>query len=367
MIRIRQFQPILAVLTLTCLWGCLSQIDLPAPPSDAENIAITATLRQDIPSVLDVRVVRIDNFSGFSAPIPIDNAIIFLRDAQGNEAFVPLRFSGQYQRVLQDTDTDITIEAGRSYQLVVSLGNGKVYTSEFEQLNSVPQASAIRFGVETREAINETGNIVDQNFVRFFIDTPLRTNGSDRKAVLKWDMEGVYKIVESVPENVQIPNQKTCYVFQDLQLERPVVFNGNESGKEVLERQFIIEERVDSRFAQGFYLVVRQQAITEGAFDYWESIRKVVDRSGNFFDEPPGKIRGNFSNLDNPDEDVFGYFSATQEDTIRLYIPPSSLDLTIFPECPSIIPQGQDPPRAFCLDCLLLRNSTTQKPEFWIE
>lgn len=367
MIWIKKLQPLLASVLLVSLWGCLSQIDLPAPPSDAENIAITATLRKDVPSVLDVRVVTVDNFSGFSAPIPIDNANIFLKDDLGNASFVPLRFSGQYRRVLEGGEGEVVVEAGRSYQLEVNLGNGRVYTSEFEQLSAVPKATGISYAVETREAISETGSIIDQDFVRFFIDTPLRLNGSSSKAVLKWDMEGVHKIVESVPENVQVPNQKTCYIFEDLQLERPVVFNGNESAKDVLERQFIIEERVDSRFAQGFYLVVRQQAITEGAFDYWESIRKVVDRSGNFFDEPPGKIRGNFSNLENPDEDVFGYFSAVQEDTIRLYIPPSALDLTIFPECPATIPAGQEPPRAFCFDCLLLRNSTIQKPDFWIE
>ncbi|MBX2877901.1 MAG: DUF4249 domain-containing protein [Saprospiraceae bacterium] len=367
MIHPKRLQPVLALLLLSSLWGCLSQIDLPAPPSDAENIAITATLRKDAPSVLDVRVVEVDNFSGFSAPVPIDNAIIFLKDDLGNEAFVPLRFSGQYQRILGDAETDMVIEAGRSYQLVVNLGVGRVYTSEFETLNTVPEASALDYALETREAINELGNIVDQNFVRFFIDTPLKSNGTTDKAVLKWDMEGVYKIVESVPANVQVPNQRTCYVFEDLQLEKPVVFNGNESGKDILEGQFIIEERADSRFAQGFYLVVRQQSITEGAYDYWESIRKVVDRSGNFFDEPPGKIRGNFSNLDNPSEDVFGYFSALQEDTIRLYVPPSALGIAIFPECPSTIPEGQEPPRAFCFDCLLLRNSTTQRPDFWIE
>ncbi|NRB51459.1 MAG: DUF4249 family protein [Saprospiraceae bacterium] len=367
MIRIQQLPPILAVLLLVTLWGCLSQIDLPAPPSDAENIAITATLRKDEPSVLDVRVVQVDNFGGFSAPIPLDNATVFLKDDLGNEAFVPLRFSGQYQRIIQDTDSDITIEAGRSYRLEVSLSDNRVYTSQLEQLNEVPKASAITYDVETREAINETGSIVDQNFVRFYIDTPLKTSSQDQKAILKWDIEGVHKIVESVPANVQVPNQRTCYVFENLQLERPVVFNGNESGKDILERQFIIEERADSRFAQGFYLVVRQQSITEGAFDYWENIRKVVDRSGNFFDEPPGKIRGNFSNLEDPSEDVFGYFSAVQEDTIRLYIPPSALGLTIFPTCPSVIPEGQEPPRAFCFDCQLLRNSTTQRPDFWIE
>lgn len=365
MIHARRLHILIAFVLLGSLWGCLKQIDLPAPPSEADNIAITATLRQGDPSVLDVNVVEVDNFSGFSAPIPVNNATVLLRDDLGNEDLVPLRFEGRYRRTFGESQDKVSIATTRSYQLVVSTAEGQMYTSTFEPLREVPKASGLSYEVETREAISESGSIVDQNFIRFFINTPLKTDGNNQKAILKWDVEGVYRFLESVPENVQIPNPKTCYVFQDLQLERPLVFNGNESGKDVLEKQFVIEEQIDHRFTKGYYLVVRQQSISQGAFEYWESIRKVVDRSGNFFDEPPGKIRGNFSNPDDPSEDVFGYFSAVQEDTVRVYIGPSDIELTVFPLCPPVIPQGQDPPRAICFDCLLITNSTTQKPDFW--
>jgi len=135
----------------------------------------------------------------------------------------------------------------------------------------------------------------------------------------------------------------------------------------VLEKQFIIEEELNHRFARGYYLTVRQQSISEEAFEYWESIRKVVDISGNFFEAPPGKIRGNFSNTADPEEDVFGYFSAIQEDTIRLFVSPADINEVILPLCPGSVAVGQEPPRFICFECLLLPNSSSQKPDYWIQ
>lgn len=366
MIHSRYYRLGLVLVLVLSLWGCLKEIDLPAPPSDAKNVAITATLQQGAPSVLEVNVVEVDNFSGFSAPIPINNASITLRDDLGNEVDVPILFEGRYRLVFDGGSSLLDIAVGRSYQLEVNTGEGKKYTSAFEPLMTVPKASNLSYEIETRDAINESGNsIVPQNFIRFFLDTPLQTDDTNQRAILKWDVEGVYRFIESVPADAPIPQAKTCYVFQDLRIESPLVFNGEEGGKDFLEKQFIIEERLNHRFTKGFYLVVRQQSISQGAFEYWENIRKVVDRSGNFFDEPPGKIRGNFSNLSDPDEDVFGYFSAVQEDTVRLYVNPTDIELTVFPLCPGVIPEGQEPPRAVCFECLLIPNSTTQKPDFW--
>lgn len=366
MIQIKQIRIAAAVLLLAGLWGCLSQIDLPAPATDADNLAITATLRLGTPSTIAVDVTQVNNFSGFNAGLPVSDVTVELRDESGNQVFIPPLFSGRFESVL-DGSNGISIESGKSYQLIVTTARGAIYTSSLERLTAVPDPSDLSFEIETRAAINESGNIVDEDFIRFFIDTPLEIAGTSEKAVLKWDVEGVYKFVESVPENVQVPNQRTCYVSQDLQLERPLVFNGKESGKDFLEKQFLIEEPLDHRFKQGFYLIVHQQSITERAYEYWENIRKVVDISGNFFDEPPGKIRGNFTNIDDPSEDVFGYFSAIQEKIIRFYVAPSAIGRNIFPICPSVIASGTEPPHIFCLDCARLSNSTIIRPDYWVE
>lgn len=356
----------LGTLLLMGLGSCLSEIDLAAPPSTANNLAITATLLKSSPSTLHVTVSQVDNFSGFSTPIPVNDAQVFLLNEQGEGISVPLQFEGIYRLTIPDNGS-MAIEEGQSYQLQINTIEGKTYTSSFEKLNAVPTASGLTYELETREDINEFEDIVDQTFIRFFINTPLTADSGGDKAVLKWDMTGTYRFVESLDERENIPSQKSCYVSEILQRERPVVFNGNESPRSVLEKQFIIEEELNHRFARGYYLTVRQQSISEEAFEYWESIRKVVDISGNFFEAPPGKIRGNFSNTADPEEDVFGYFSAIQEDTIRLFVSPADIDQIILPLCPGSVAVGQEPPRFICFECLLLPNSSSQKPDYWIQ
>lgn len=357
----------LGSLVLIGLGSCLTEIELAAPPTAANNLAITATLLKSSPSVIDVNVSQVDNFSGFSAPIPVNDAQVFLVDEQGGGVSVPLQFEGIYRLVIPENGGGISIEEGRSYQLQVNTVEGKTYTSTFETLQPVPKASGLSYELETRESINENGSIVDQTFIRFFIDTPLTTDNSDRKAVLKWDITGTYRFVESLDEGQNIPSQKSCYVSEVLQRERPVVFNGNESPRPVLEKQFIIEEELNFRFVSGYYLTVRQQSISDEAFEYWESIRKVVDISGNFFEAPPGKIQSNFSNTADSEEDVFGYFSAIQEDTIRLHVSLRDIDQVILPICPGSVAAGQEPPRFICFECLLIPNSSSQKPDYWIQ
>lgn len=357
----------LGSLILIGLGSCLTEIDLAAPPTVANNLAITATLLKSSPSVLDVNVSQVDNFSGFSAPIPVNDAQVFLINEQGEGVSVPLQFEGIYRLTIPDNGAGIYIEEGQSYQLQINTVEGKTYTSSFEKLNPVPKASGLSYELETREDINDNDDIVDQTFIRFFINTPLNADNSTEKAVLKWDMTGTYRFVESLDEGQNIPSQKSCYVSEILQRERPVVFNGNESPRPVLEKQFIIEEKLNHRFVTGYYLTVRQQSISADAFEYWESIRKVVDISGNFFEAPPGKIRGNFSNSADSEEDVFGYFSAIQEDTIRLFVSPRDIDQVILPLCPGVVAAGQEPPRFICFECLLIPNSSSQKPDYWIQ
>ncbi len=357
----------LGTLLLLGLGSCLSEIDLAAPPTTANNLAITATLLKSSPSTLNVTVNQVDNFSGFSTPIPVNDAQVFLLNEQGEGISVPLQFEGIYRLSIPANSSSISIEEGQSYQLQINTVEGKTYTSSFEKLNPVPKASGLSYELETREDINDNEDIVDQTFIRFFINTPLTAESGDNKAVLKWDMTGTYRFVESLDEGQNIPTQKSCYVSEILQRERPVVFNGNASPRPVLEKQFIIEEKLNYRFVTGYYLTVRQQSISEEAFEYWESIRKVVDISGNFFEAPPGKIRGNFSNSADAEEDVFGYFSAIQEDTIRLFVSPRDIDQVILPLCPGVVPAGQEPPRFICFECLLISNSSSQKPDYWIQ
>ncbi|MEZ5045119.1 MAG: DUF4249 family protein [Saprospiraceae bacterium] len=367
MIYLKKIKAYAISMVLLLYSSCLSEIQLEAPKIDIQSLAITASLFHGAPSIVSVNLSRVANFIEFDFPSPENDAIVLLVDENGRRQYIPNVANGYYELKIVEAIQEFPIAIGKSYQIQVITGEGKTYASTFEPLQAVPKPSGISLATEKKQVINESGNIVDQQFIRFFIDTPITKPDNSGKAILKWDIEGTYKFVESTPDGPSIPNVRTCYIKEILQRERPVIFNGKESSKAVLSQHFIIEEPLDHRFSRGFYLTVFQQSISEGAVKYWDQIRKVVDLNGNFFESPPGKIRGNFQNIDDSQEDVFGYFYAAQQDTIRVFVPQSVIGETIFPLCPGTIQAGQEPPFSTCYNCLSIPNSSTQKPYYWIE
>jgi len=47
-------------------------------------------------------------------------------------------------------------------------------------------------------------------------------------------------------------------------------------------------------YAEGYYLSVYQQAISEQAYEYWRQINLLTNRDGSIFEQPSGKIITNF-------------------------------------------------------------------------
>ena len=77
--------------------------------------------------------------------------------------------------------------------------------------------------------------------------------------------------------------------------------------------------------------------------------KQVVERVGNQFEPPVGRIITNFKNInDENDRNVFGYFTAFYEDTLRLCVTPEEVGSPskLCPPC-----RGCFAP-SICIDCL---------------
>lgn len=352
------------LLCLGLLGGCLEEIKLEVPEVESTSLAIRGRLVNSEPPVISVRIVQLSNFNASSIPQPVGGASVVLIDQFNRGVDIPEREEGLHELVLTPASTDLTLAEGGTYTLSVSTPEGRNYLSEPEVLHGVPEPLDIRQSTVSRDVLDQLGNIERQDFVRFFLTTPVRPGAGERPVYFKWDFIGTYKFLESVLPTTGTETAKTCYIFELLNQESPVVFNGSESREEIIQDLFILEEPFDHRFANGFYLTVAQQSLSEGAYHYWEQIGDVLKSSGNFFETPPGKVKGNFRNVDDPAEEVFGYFYATEEKIIRYFVdlgpsPPEAL-------CP-LSAASSETIDTTCTDCLLRAGSTLMKPDFWEE
>ena len=150
----------------------------------------------------------------------------------------------------------------------------------------------------------------------------------------------------------------------------------------------------DARIDIGYSILVRQYALTEDAYNYWQTIQKMAQNVGTLFDIQPTQLVGNIRCLSNPGQPVIGYISASSVQQQRLLIwessmhnwqhnsPAFSCDTTSVPYNQADFPAYNFPDEnnygpyyfngptilvlapVFCLDCTRFGGSNI-KPPFW--
>ncbi|MEZ4989549.1 MAG: DUF4249 family protein [Saprospiraceae bacterium] len=345
-------------------YGCLSEIFLEVPPGNSEALAIRGWVKDaEMPEVA-ARITKVSDFKVSDTPVPVNNATVSLWDGKGNVLDIPFEEDGLYRLLIPGNDRPLQILPGSAYHLVVKLPDGRQYESATETLWPVPEPRNMEYQIIKRIVKNEVGNLEMGEFLQFLINTPLLYTADGRRSFLKWDFQGVYRFTET-NLTVPYPNTRTCYFSEALNLEQVSVYDGNANSSDQLLRYLLMEEPLDYRFYDGFYLTTRQQSLSEGAYEYWQSLGEIVNRTGNFFESPPGKLKGNFRNVEQEAEEVFGYFYATQERIIRQYVPPLPERVNAF--CPLSAHPDDETVLPLCLDCQSRAGSTLIKPVYWEE
>ena len=361
-----QFSLILFLLTAFIFSACLDEITLPNPIDLEESVAIQGSLIKGDPSRVDVFVSRLSNLTGVNLPKAILDADVFIINEEGTELLLDNINSGYYELEIPANNSNFNVEVNKQYQLKV-VANGNTYISSLEMMLPVPQISSLGVNLVDREVINQAGVVVVKNNIEFYVNTPLVTPGTNDKTRMIWQLEGTYKLSDTPAESCRPTSNdpldpKICYLTDKINLDKVVVLDGTKLNANDLVEYPIYEGGINFRFSEGYYMTFFQRSLTSGAFKYWEDTNEMLQRTGSIFEAPAGKIESNFTNPDNPEEEIFGYFYASQEDTSRIFIDPVSVD---FPatNCPIFY----DPlsGEGHCCDCLKLEGSTTLKPSFW--
>lgn len=122
----------------------------------------------------------------------------------------------------------------------------------------------------------------------------------------------------------------------------------------------IYTDDVDWQYAEGFYLNVTQDPLSDAAYDYFRKFLSILNRDQSIFEPSPGELPGNFSSLTNPDsERVFGFFYVTRPQVVRAGIPEGVVDVEAF--CTPIT--NFDHPRCGASRCF--RADCVPRPSYW--
>ncbi len=359
------YQSILLLAGITIMMAsCVDQITYDLPPEDRNDLAIQGRLVKGDPHHIKVEVKRVFGFQSGSTFLWADSVQMSNDLGQTIEVENAIHI-GVYESWIPVDDPNFEIQDGGAFKIKVWLPDGRIFESDFDQLQPVVKIDSVTTQFIESETPSTNG-IESKASVQFLLNTPLKIQGEEERSRINWMIQHTFKITDA-PIMTGVPS-KVCYVSELLNVEEIEPVDGNILNSDYLDNHELYKTDISFKFQEGFYLNVYQQSLSEGAAEYFRQIHKLTSRTGNMFEGPVGSLVSNFKNITDPEEKVFGYFYATAVDSFHVATNPYEIYVPIPGRyCPSPLPPppGGGCAVEVCCDCLDAPVSTMEKPDYW--
>jgi hypothetical protein len=282
------------------------------------------------------------------------------------------------------------LHAGTSYQVRVSTPAGEEIMSGFDTMPKGPQLDSVYYAIEDIPTSDP------ENFLtvmQFYVD--LNAMG-DYSQYYKWEVTETYEYEAAYPaeyyfdgthHEINPPDysNKVCYTSG---LIKKVFTVSTKNLTQNIYHRYPLHyiDGGTSRLGILYSILVRQFALSEAAYNYWEQLRINSNEKGGLYEKQPLSIKGNLKNLTNTAKDVLGYFQAVSVSERRyFYHDVKGIELNFSDGCfkeglgrggwkefyPSDFPVYYNFSAGSvrilsreCVDCRLM-GGTTVKPDFW--
>ncbi len=377
---------ILAVLGMAMLFSCIKPFD-PVIDSNVENKYVVTGR---VTNTEGWQVVEVSLSSPIESPeyIPVSSCQVKILDDKGNiftmEEYVP----GHYRVWMGQQN----LAPGTSYQVKVTTTDGEELESGFDQMLEGPPIDSVYYHIEDIPTPNPN---VFLTVMQFYVDLNAVGNYSHYyqwEVVETWEYEALHPVeyyYDGTFHEVKPPDymNKVCWITQLVKNVYTVSTKNLSQNIYTMYPLQTVDGSSSSRLGIMYSTLVRQLALSEGAYKYWDELRINSNEQGGLYEKQPFAIKGNLVNINNPDKVVLGYFYAAFETTRRyFYHDIEGIVLNFNSECyeSGLVPffwrdvSPREYPvyyyynetgalrilNRYCVDCRL-QGGTTVKPDFW--
>lgn len=249
----------------------------------------------------------------------VTGATVVLTDDLGNSFILEERNPGDYR-------TDSLLfrgEPGRTYTLSVETAEGGQYESTPCMMLPVQDIDSLYYQRD-RIFSDETGEF--REGITFYIDSEEESTAGH----YRWSYDEWWKFSVPDPSLFRYINdstilqvdtiKRTCYahVHSDvIDIENTVSGNTeNLKGKAV---HFVAPDESDRLLIQ-YCLEVRQMSLSAEEYEFWYLMSGINEAGGDIFDKQPYQVFSNIRNLNDPEDQVIGYFQVSAVKMQRLYV-----------------------------------------------
>jgi hypothetical protein len=289
------------------LLSCVEQIDLPYR-NEAPKLVVDGEITNEAPPY-NLRLSYSGKFvsgSIITSNLAVNGARVILTDDKGNT----VRFRQNiYEPALYQTDANYRCEIGRSYSLRIELPDGSVYIAKPQLMQNVAPITNIY-----ADKI--------KNFVRFYIDTKDAENSTD---FYRWKSYSIsLKTTGGNGSGGDGTCASSCWTYN--QENTANIFSDKYINGKEIKKRLVQYSPIDATAPLSqHYVEVKQMAISQEAYLFWQQYEEQKTRTGSIFDPLPSTIIGNIINEKNDKDFALGFFGVSSVSTKRLKADPMSL------------------------------------------
>ncbi|MBA7520326.1 hypothetical protein ES705_12420 [subsurface metagenome] len=216
------------------------------------------------------------------------------------------------------------LNIGTQYKVKVITADGNIYESDFDELLSPsPPFGSIYYEIEVRETFDPDNPIYG---IQFYIDLDAPDDFARNyrwELEETWEYEAGYRIqyyYDGTIHEIDDP----FFLFRCWSTEpiRKIYTSTTRYSTSNTINKFPLHyvSNKSNRLKIKYSLLVKQYSLSNTAYDYWFQLQKQSQESGGLYETQPARIRGNISNVNDPEEVVLGFFNASSVTQKRIFV-----------------------------------------------
>ena len=211
------------------------------------------------------------------------------------------------------TSAPLTLDITQKYSIRITTSDGRIYASDAVVAKQTPPIDSVYWRKPGDLSIyadthDPTGNS------RYYRFDYLETYEHDAANPSPWGVaDGMIYVVDTMHSGVR------CYTTR---LSSTVLLANSTTLSQDVISSFAVNTipYADARLNVRYSVLVRDYALAEDAYNYWQIVQKTSDNTGTLFDLQPSQLIGNIHCTSNPSEPVIGFLSATSAQQQRIFI-----------------------------------------------
>ena len=242
------------------------------------------------------------------APTPVTGYYIIITDDFGNIFYLNETEEGTY---VTDSATFRGM-IGRIYTLHISSNRGinnLIYQSYPVEMKPVPPIDSIYY--EKIEIPVTVSWIQNPEGCQIFLDTH---DPSNKCKYYRWEYTDTweFRIPYSVPNN-------TCWTSSTSD-KINIANTSSLSESKITKYPLSFVSNNSDRLSVKYSILVNQYSLNEDEYAYWDKLQRITQEVGSLYDIIPSSVPSNVYCINNPGEQVLGYFSVSAATSKRIFI-----------------------------------------------